>query len=162
MVTATALKLTVTTGQFRPKYHGHFPPEQVVTLFRNQVVNISETSIRQTDYYLNAAKYLGLVEKRRDLETGLIGGFLTEKGQRVFQLGLIERQKEFIKLILEHRAFQLTLESHLKKGEMPTIDEIVEFMKESNLYNVASNSTYYRRASTIIGWINWIVAQIEE
>ncbi|WP_343561538.1 hypothetical protein [Sphingobacterium sp.] len=45
MVTATALKLTVTTGQFRPKYHGHFPPEQVVTLFRNQVVNISETSI---------------------------------------------------------------------------------------------------------------------
>jgi len=118
--------------------------------------------VRQTDYYLNAAKYLGLVEKKRDLETGLIGGFLTEKGQRVFQLGLIERQKEFIKLILEHRAFQLTLESHLKKGEMPTIDEIVEFMKESNLYNVASNSTYYRRASTIIGWINWIVAQIEE
>lgn len=44
MVTATALKLTVTTGQFRPKYHGHFPPEQVVTLFRNQVVNISESS----------------------------------------------------------------------------------------------------------------------
>lgn len=44
MVTATALKLTLTTGQFRPEYHGHFPPEQVVTLFRNQVVNISETS----------------------------------------------------------------------------------------------------------------------
>ncbi|WP_346068431.1 hypothetical protein [Sphingobacterium siyangense] len=44
MVTATAPKLTATTGQFRPKYHGHFPPEQVVTLFRNQVVNISETS----------------------------------------------------------------------------------------------------------------------
>ncbi len=33
MVTAAALKLTVTTGKFRPKYHGHFPPEQVVTLF---------------------------------------------------------------------------------------------------------------------------------
>ncbi|WP_104382222.1 hypothetical protein [Sphingobacterium sp. HMA12] len=44
MVTAAALKLTVTTGKFRPKYHPHFPPEQVVTLFRNQVVNIGEIS----------------------------------------------------------------------------------------------------------------------
>ncbi|WP_333862435.1 hypothetical protein [Sphingobacterium sp.] len=72
MVTATALKLTVTTGQFRPKYHGHFPPEQVVTLFRNQVVNISETS--SIDTSLNIDNGLILNEIQTNIITERKGG----------------------------------------------------------------------------------------
>jgi hypothetical protein len=36
-------------GQFAPKSGGQFPPEPVVTLQRNQVVNISEFSNNETN-----------------------------------------------------------------------------------------------------------------
>ena len=56
----------------------------------------------------------------------------------------------------------MTLQKYFKNGEMPKIDEIVDIMKHSNLYNVTSENTYARRASTIKAWINWIVSLINE
>lgn len=41
---------------------------------------------------------------------------------------------------------------------MPTKENIVEIMKKSKLHKVGSDSTYFRRASKITGWIY----QIEE
>jgi hypothetical protein len=45
---------------------------------------------------------------------------------------------------------------------MPSKNEIVEVMKKSKLHKVGSDTTYFRRASTITGWTNWIINQIEE
>jgi hypothetical protein len=115
---------------------------------------------RQTDYYTNAGKYLGLVNHKN--EGGQVVCFLTEKGLKVFKLSIIDRQSEFVKIILSHLAFKKTLESYLTNGTIPTKDEIVKIMKRSNLYNVNSETTFYRRASTITGWINWIMNLIEE
>ncbi|MDR2205904.1 MAG: hypothetical protein LBE36_07095 [Flavobacteriaceae bacterium] len=117
---------------------------------------------RQTDYYSNAGKYLGLINAGRDSLTGQTGCFLTTKGKQVFNLNLIDRQKEFIKLVVSHKAFKETLELHLDSGEMPNKDTIVEIMKRSKLYNISSDETYFRRASTITGWINWILNLTEE
>jgi hypothetical protein len=50
----------------------------------------------------------------------------------------------------------------LENGEIPNKGVIVEIMKRSKLYKVGSESTYFRRASTVTGWINWIINQIEE
>ncbi len=41
---------------------------------------------------------------------------------------------------------------------MPSIDQIVFIMKSSNLNRVQSDSTFKRRASTIRGWIIWIIS----
>jgi len=117
---------------------------------------------RQTDYYSNAGKYLGLIGIGRDSLTGLTGCYLTTKGKQVFNLNLIDRQKEFVKLIISHKAFKETLKLYLDNGEMPEKEIIVEIMKRSKLHNVNSNTTYFRRASTIVGWINWTVNQTEE
>lgn len=117
---------------------------------------------RQTDYYSNAGKYLGLIEIGRDPLTGQTGCFLTTKGKQVFNLNLIDRQKEFVRLIISHKAFKETLKLYLDNGEMPNKETIVEIMKRSKLYNVSSDTTYFRRASTIIGWTNWIINQTEE
>ena len=115
---------------------------------------------RQTDYYSNAGKYLGLLDVGK--ENGQIGCFLTKRGRQIFNLSIVERQIEFVKLILSHSVFNITLNTCFKNGEMPKRDEIIEIMKKSKLYNVNKESTFYRRASTIIGWINWIMANIEE
>ncbi|MFN8431301.1 MAG: transcriptional regulator [Spirosomataceae bacterium] len=117
---------------------------------------------RQTDYYSNAAKYLGLVEIKRDVATGLIGCFLTKKGKSIFNLSLTERQKEFVKMIVSQSVFNKTLKRALENGEIPKKEEIVEIMKSSNLNKVDSPKTFIRRSSTIIGWINWIFSQIDE
>lgn len=104
---------------------------------------------RQTDYYSNAGKYLGLIDTGKDPLTGQTGCFLTKKGKQVFTLNLIERQTEFVKLIASHSAFKQTLKRYLDSGEMPIQEIIVDIMKRSTLYNVGSDSTYFRRASTI-------------
>lgn len=114
---------------------------------------------RQTDYYSNAAKYLGLIERR--CENQQIGCALTEDGIRIFNLPIVERQLEFVRLILSRAAFKNTLNLYFDKGDVPTKDEVIEIMKNARLYNIDSEQTYRRRASTVISWINWILELIE-
>ena len=114
---------------------------------------------RQTDYYSNAAKYLGLIKVVR--ENQQIGCALTQNGFRIFNLPIVDRQLEFVKLILVHAAFRNTLKLYFDNGNVPTKDEVVEIMKNARLHNIDSDQTYKRRASTIISWINWILGLIE-
>ena len=67
-----------------------------------------------------------------------------------------------MKIIISHSAFKQTLKLYLENGEIPSKNEIVEIMKKSKLHKVGSDTTYFRRASTITGWTNWIMSQIEE
>ena len=114
---------------------------------------------RQTDYYSNAAKYLGLIEGR--CENQQIGCTLTQDGIRIFNLPIVERQLEFVRLILSRAAFKNTLKLYFDKGDVPTKDEVIEIMKDARLYNIDSEQTSRRRASTVISWINWILELIE-
>jgi hypothetical protein len=131
-------------------------------LTKEEITQSYDFDARQTDYYSNAGKYLGLLETGKDPLNGQIGCFLTNKGKQVFNTNLIERQKEFVKLIVSHSVFKQTLKLYLDNGEMPSKNEIVDVMKHSNLHKVGSETTYFRRASTITGWTNWIMSQIEE
>lgn len=129
---------------------------------KEEITQSYDFDARQTDYYSNAGKYLGLLETGKDTISGQIGCYLTTKGKQVFNTNLIERQKEFVKIIVSHSAFKQTLKLYLENGEMPSKENIVEIMEKSKLHKVGSDSTYFRRASTITGWTNWIMNQIEE
>lgn len=129
---------------------------------KEEITQNYDFDARQTDYYSNAGKYLGIIDIGRDELTRQTGCFLTTKGKQVFNLNIIDRQKEFVKLIVSHKAFKETLKIHLDNGEIPDKGTIVEIMKRFKLHNVGSDTTYFRRASTIIGWTNWIINQIEE
>ena len=136
--------------------------KQKVFITKEEITQNYDFDARQTDYYTNAGKYLGIIDTGRDELTGQTGCFLTTKGKQVFNLNIIDRQKEFVKLIVTHKAFKETLKLHLDNGEIPDKGTIVEIMKRFKLHNVGSDTTYFRRASTIIGWTNWIINQIEE
>jgi len=129
-------------------------------LNREYITDNYDFNVRQTNYYTDAGRYLGLIDKKQ--ESGEIIYFLTESGQNLFNLSIIDRQQKFIELILSHLVFNKALNFYFKKSEAPNKDEIVEIMKESDLYNVESESTYKRRSSTISSWINWILDQVEE
>ena len=56
---------------------------------------------------------------------------------------------------LNQLAWQTLFERHR------ILEEIEEIMKNNNLYNIDSESTYFRRASTVISWVDWIVNLIK-
>ena len=113
---------------------------------------------RQTNYYTDAARYLGLVEKRIEYGTPIYK--ITNLGKRILNLNFKQRQLAFANCILQHKVFHKTLCWYFRNGCMPTDDKIVEIMRRSNLFSMGMDSTYYRRASTVKGWINWIAGLI--
>ena len=82
---------------------------------------------------------------------------LTELGKRILNLRYKQRQLEFVKLILNHKAFYEYLRLYFERAEKPLTIDTIKIMKECDLYNIESESTYRRRASTIRGWIDWIL-----
>jgi hypothetical protein len=110
---------------------------------------------RQVDYYTNAAIYLGLVEKRQEEQEIIY--YLTAEGRELFNLSWSKRQLFFVKKIIEHKAFKDTFILYLEKADVPSKDEVVEIMKQSNPNGIKSESTYKRRSSTVLSWVNWII-----
>ena len=109
---------------------------------------------RQTDYYINAAKYLDLVdEKNGDV-------FLSTEGNRIINLSHRQKQLSFVEKILSHSIFKFILQKQLKTGITLSNTEIIEIMKHYSLYNLKSESTIKRRSSTISSWIDWILSLI--
>lgn len=116
---------------------------------------------RQTNYYTDAGRYLGLIKKTNG-EDGDVLFQLSSCGRRIMSLAHKERQLALTTQILKHKVFQETLALHLQHGEMPDTATIIQIMRRSNLYHVGAESTYERRSSTVVGWVNWILEIIEE
>lgn len=129
-------------------------------LSRTDVTERYDFDSRQTNYYTDAARYLGLLEKRKESGNPLYS--ISDTGRRILNLGFKQRQLAYCNIILSHRAFNASLRLYLQNGVMPSTSEIVNIMKQSELYQVESDSTFVRRSSSIKGWIRWIVSLINE
>ncbi len=129
-------------------------------LSRADVTEKYDFDSRQTNYYTDAARYLGLLEKETEGRTPTYS--ISEKGRKILSFNYKKRQLEFCECILSHGAFNKVLRLYLQTGTMPSKNDIVAIMKESGLYKIDSDETYRRRASSIKGWVNWIVSLIDE
>lgn len=114
---------------------------------------------RQTNYYTDAGRYLGLIEKNR--AEGDVLFQLSDLGQQIMGLNHKERQLAIASQILKHKIFHETLKLHLQCGEMPDKKTIVQIMKNANAYHIEAESTFYRRALTVISWVNWILELVD-
>lgn len=124
-------------------------------LTRTEVTDRYAFDVRQTNYYTDAARYLGLLEKNKKNRTPIYT--LSKKGKRILNLNFKQRQLAYCSCILSHKPFHDTLKKYFENGVMPATNNIIEIMKDLNLHNVGSDSTFRRRSSTIKGWINWII-----
>lgn len=116
---------------------------------------------RQTNYYADAGRYLDLIEKENCADGNVVFS-LSERGTRIMQRDYKSRMLAIAVQILCHKAFHETFSRYLRRGEMPAREEIVQIMRQSNLYHVESDSTFYRRAFTVAGWVKWILSIIDE
>lgn len=119
---------------------------------------------RQVDYYTNAAIYLGLIRKNGTGRREDPDWFeLTDKGKMALNTKSInERQIKYIQAIISHQAFARVLRLYLEEAETPSIDEIIEIMKDSQLRNMNTEKMFRRRASTVKSWIEWIIRTMDE
>jgi hypothetical protein len=111
---------------------------------------------RQTSYYTTAARYLGLIKKYKD-KKNVLHFSLNESVRKKLLLPKKNKDLEFVKSILIHKPFNLTLKKYLENSQPPKIQDIVNVMKDSNLYQVDSDVTYRRRAQTVLKWTEWII-----
>lgn len=116
--------------------------------------------MRQSDYYINAAKYLGFIKVVEGKNTPIE---LTDLGKKIFSAHADEKNKRIVECILSHEVFNKCFKIYLKQAGCISKNTIVETMKECSLYNLdKDSSTYSRRAGSISAWINWIVMLTNE
>ena len=112
---------------------------------------------RQSDYYFNACRYLGLAEKQTD-EDG-VKVHITAIGRRLLKLPYRARQLEYVRLILEHPIFHDLFEAALQIGDVPDKEYVAKKMRE---YQVCGENLIVRRSSSVRAWLYWILMLVNE
>ncbi len=112
---------------------------------------------RQSGYYFNACKYLGLVEKRKvENEEGkkVPTVFLSDLGSKILKLPYKKRQLEFCRLMFKHKFFHDLFDTIMLCGEVPSAKHIASKVRE---LEICPENSLDRRASSIRNWLVWIV-----
>jgi hypothetical protein len=101
---------------------------------------------RQSDYYANAAAYLGLVTRtRRAFE-------LTEIGRDFMTAKLTLRHILVLRQIAARPVFRAVLERVLAQRCLPSTAEVAPLIAEET---GLSGATPLRRAGTVLAWLRW-------
>ncbi|EJO7700312.1 hypothetical protein IV75_GL001621 [Carnobacterium maltaromaticum] len=111
-------------------------------------------NVRQADYYFNALRYLGFAEKVKKGAPVSI----TKKGVSILKIKDTKKGKlEIVKEILSCNIFNECMRKTLNEGEIISKKEAKLIIKKWIKGEVIGKETMDRRASTIRGWINWIL-----
>lgn len=118
---------------------------------KNQISETYGFHPRQSDYYANAAGYLGLARR-----TSPSFWDSTALGRRVFSLEFKERNMELIRLVLAQETIRIGYKRFLETNELPNAEEALTIISEAEDLSKISGSTIPRRVSTLRGWVRWI------
>lgn len=129
----------------------------VKDLTKDEITENYQFNERQTNYYTDAARYLGLVNKFTDPDQEIIFT-LTDDARQLFRKRPKQKYLGLIRKILEHDVYYKTFQA-TRGGRIPTKQEISPIIKECQI-NI-SGDTVGRRASTVHSWIKWIWDQID-
>jgi len=109
---------------------------------------------RQVNYYIQAAAYLGLVEKTTDgvRATALARDLLSAKAR--------ERDFELASLLVQIPTIGKCFLFAIENGRLPSIEEAaVELADQKDLMGI-NDTTKRRRLSTAISWTKWILSRV--
>ncbi|MGF3183361.1 type II restriction enzyme [Facklamia sp. P12934] len=120
------------------------------------IAEIMQFDLRQSDYYFNAGRYLGLFEKLDtvdELDKAIVEIRLTALGKKIASMKYKERQLKIVELILEHKIFNEFFFGIYTTGNFPTKADIQDKMR---LYNVCNEGQIVRRSGSVLAWLKWI------
>ena len=114
----------------------------------DDITNFLEYDSRQSNYYIDAAIYLGFVTKNKKYT-------LSEYGKSIMKMNHKKRTLEIVKSILSHKPFYLAMKQQLEDFNFD-IREIAKAIDECR-NEITKESTAKRRTSTVTAWIKWIL-----
>lgn len=114
---------------------------------------------RQAKYYVDAAIYLGLADKRKSIN-GKPVWIATPLAKGLFRLGTEARDVELAKLVLSFDSFAQVFLEYVKSDRKPANDLLVEILDQSPDFEFYSGDTVPRRASTVKAWCEWILSLV--
>lgn len=120
-----------------------------------EIAEIMEFDVRQSDYYFNAGRYLGLFEKKEVIEDSkkMKKIFLTKLATDLINASYKARQLKLVNLILQHQIFNDLFNEVFNEGKLPSKHRVTMLMRK---YNVCEEGQVERRAGSVVGWIKWI------
>ncbi len=116
-----------------------------------EIATLMQFRERQSDYYFNAGKYLGIFEKVSTWRGKAVA--LTPLGESLNRMTYKARQLKLVELLLSHKIFHRLFEKTLDRGELPSSEEIAEEMRR---LSVCGDKLVDRRASTVARWLQWV------
>lgn len=126
------------------------------TLDKDFITTNYDFDERQTNYYSTAGRYLGLISS-----DGHGQYEITREGRRVMALPHKSKYLALVSAILSHEVFHKALQQYFAQLSPLTRDQAVAIMKSCSIYNVNSEETYYRRAQSVVKWVEWIIDLVE-
>ena len=129
-------------------------------LSRDETTAIYEFNERQTNYYSDACRYLGLVEKYRE-DDGSVMYRLTTVAKNLMCLNHKEKNLRLVQAILSRQVFNQSLKIAIENARLPSNDEIVSVFRNASLARPINETTIRRRTSTVRSWVDWILSQCE-
>lgn len=121
----------------------------------NLIAEAFEFDSRQGKYYIDALRYLDIAQS-----SNVWGEYeLTDFGKHLMELDVKNRNRLIIKKILSHKPFYEVYKDYLKNKTICIRSVIKDILLD--VIPQLSDETANRRASTVRGWIEWIIgAQI--
>jgi len=127
-------------------------------LTKDEITENYQFDRRQTQYYTDAGRYIGLISKHKDSICKEITYSLTDNGKLILRKKHKAKYIELIKIILKYKVFYEVFNLTIMNGEIPGKQKVCQVMQENSL--AINNATIARRSTTVRSWLEWILAQI--
>ena len=125
-------------------------------LLRSQVTMMCGFSSRQTNYYISACEYLGLVE-RVSISENQRKYRLTIEAKAIMTLPHKRKYLELIRKILERPVFYEAFAAVANGHGIPSRNEVCRIMRSVDFPIPMNDTTIGRRSSTVLGWLDWML-----
>lgn len=120
-----------------------------------EIAEYMEFDPRQSNYYASAGEYLGVLEHPYGE-----GVRLSAVGASIMRKKVRERRLAILGQMFKHEIFHYFFGVIYGNGELPSIASIMDQMKLHHM--CAEGSTMRRRASTVRGWLRWMVGLADD
>ena len=127
-------------------------------LTKDEITENYQFDRRQTQYYTDAGRYIGLISKHKNSIYKEITYSLTDNGKLILRKKHKAKYLELIKIILKYRVFYEAFNLTINNGEIPGKEKVCQVMEENRL--AINNTTIARRSTTVRRWLEWIWSQI--
>ena len=122
---------------------------------KNDLAENYDFDPRQSDYYLNAARYLGLVESL-DHSTYVP----SELANVIYSKSAQEKNAFLMAILTKVPAVNELNKAWTTDGKKPSIDKAIQILKNLPDTPALADSTIKRRAQTVVSWTSWLRNQL--